>query len=171
MILGRLGQEAIEDFTTTDSNNNLIAGLDGTTFTAHLFDPNDNEVSGSIPCEIKELGNGHYRASYIPNTVGMWYIVVYHSSYFPWGKSDSVQVFSNDFDSIGDMLMRSLGLMQENFYMDQNVYSATNLLTSSRIRIYNDSASVGTNSNVLATYNVTADYVDGKMDSYKVEKV
>ena len=70
--------------------------------------------------------------------------------------------------------LRLLGLVQENQYLDQTVYTTYNnqkLLTSGRIRTYSDSASVGTSSNVVATYNITAVWSGDEMESYKVTKV
>ena len=64
-----------------------------------------------------------------------------------------------------------LGLTQENFSIDQAVYDPDNNLIQSRIRIYSDSLSVGTNNNVVATYLMEATYDEPcKMSSYKVVK-
>jgi hypothetical protein len=171
MILGRVGQTVLEDFTVADSSNNLVSGIDSTSFIVHLFDPSGNEVSSSSNVTISELGYGHYRSQLIPTTVGMWYMVAYHPTYFNWGKSGSIQVFSNDFDTITTLLTRVLGLTQENFYIDNTVYDENQSLTSGRIRIYSDATSVGSNNNITATYNITTTYTDNKMDTYKVEKV
>jgi len=170
MILGRVGVTTTEDFSVTDASDALVPGIDSTSFTLHLFDPSDSEVSGTIPVTITELGHGHYRAQFTPNTVGMWMLSVYHPTHFPWGKTGSIQVFSNDFDTIATVLTRTLGLTQENFYMDQNVYDTDGNLTSGRIRIYSDAASVGGGSNIIATYNIAASYTNGQMDNYSVKK-
>jgi len=49
-----------------------------------------------------------------------------------------------------------LGLVHQNILIDQAVYDDYGNLSDARLRIYEDSASVGTNSNVLATYQITA---------------
>lgn len=70
-------------------------------------------------------------------------------------------------------LLRAVGLMQENHYLDQTVYTTFNgvkLLTSGRIRTYTNAGSVGTASNVLATYLITATWSDDELQSYKVVK-
>jgi hypothetical protein len=70
-------------------------------------------------------------------------------------------------------LSRVLGLVQENYHLDQmtyTVYQETNLLTSGRVRVYSDAASVGTDSNVLAVYDITASYDGDKLQTYKVVK-
>ncbi len=168
MIIGKLGEEVKEAFTVLDISNSLMSGIPLTEFTAHLFDPADNEV---VPnnVDFKELGYGHYRASFIPNQIGSWMLVVYHPTEFPWGKSNIIQVFGNDFDSIASMLQRVLGLVQENFYVDQTIYDDNNNLTSSRVRTYSNSSSVGTTTNILGTYLMTAVYDENKMTSYKME--
>ena len=172
MILGRLGEPVIEDFSVLDNSNNLVSGIPLSEFTAHLFDPNNSEVYDSTAANIIELGHGHYRLSFTPNIVGAWYLNVYHSTYFAWGKSGTIQVFSNDFDSIAVMLMKILGLVQENFYIDQASYDSNNNLTASRVRIYTDAASTGTDLNVLETYQMSATYdAQSNMSSYKMVKL
>lgn len=72
------------------------------------------------------------------------------------------------------VIARALGLSQENQYLDQTTYteySGQQLLTSGRIRIYTDAASVGTANNVLATYTIAATYNAGRLQTYKVTKV
>lgn len=54
-------------------------------------------------------------------------------------------------------ITKLLGLNHENVYMDEPVWDSDDNLISLRIRLYSDSASVGTSSNVIATYRVTAD--------------
>ncbi len=70
-------------------------------------------------------------------------------------------------------LLRAIGLMQENYALDQTVYTTYNdqkLLTSGRIRIYSAAGSVGTGSDILATYTVTATWTDDELQTYQVVK-
>jgi len=171
MILGRVGVQSHEDFSVTDSSNNLVAGIDSTAFTYHIFDPSGNEVGGSVSVSISELGNGHYRLTFTPNVVGMWYVSAYHTTYFPWGKTGSVQVFSNDFDTIETLVTRILGLTQEDFYVDNTTWDSHHNMLTSRIRIYSNPSSVGTGNDVIATYLMDATYdTNGDMETYKVVK-
>jgi len=171
MIFTRISEITYEDFSVTDSSDNLVSGLDSTSFTTHLFDADGNEANDATTfVNITELGYGHYRCSFIPNRIGMWYLIVYHQIYFPWGKSGSIQVFANDFDSITTMITRILGLVQEDFYLDNTIYDGNNNMLSGRIRIYSDSSSVGTSNNVIDTYNITAVYSGKQMTSYSVVK-
>ena len=171
MILGKLGEEVKEEFSVLDSSNILVSGIPLSEFSAHLFDPSDTEVYASSSVTFTELGHGHYRVSFIPNQVGNWMFIVYHTTHFPWGKSNTIQIFANDFDSIALMLQKVLGLVQENFSVDQTIYDSNNNLTSSSVRLYSDNTSVGTSSNVLETYLMTATYTGIQMTSYKMEKI
>jgi len=54
--------------------------------------------------------------------------------------------------------------------MTYTTYQGSNLLTSGRIRVYGDAASVGTDSNVDAVYTITSTWVGNKLETYKVVK-
>ena len=78
--------------------------------------------------------------------------------------------------TVGDIetyVVRTLGLTQENYYLDQmsyTTYSGIKLLTNGRIRIYSVPGSVGTSSNVIGTYNITSTWSDDQLTTYKVVK-
>jgi hypothetical protein len=55
-----------------------------------------------------------------------------------------------------EYLKRIVGLVHENFYIDNPVYDTDNNLVSARVRIYSDAASVGTGSNIIGTYTITS---------------
>jgi hypothetical protein len=77
-------------------------------------------------------------------------------------------------EEIGPVLLRMLGLLQENQYLDNTVYTVYNgqkLLTSGRIRTYSNAGSVGTNNNVLATYQISSTWNNDEMQSYRVVKI
>jgi len=115
---GKVDEIMYDDFTVLDLNGNLKPGITLTNFTKTLYNPAGTEVSGAIPVTIVELGNGDYRASYTPNIKGLWKLSVFHSTYFPTGKSKDHQIYTNDIDSVGsetDKIKYILGLSQENF--------------------------------------------------------
>lgn len=86
-----------------------------------------------------------------------------------WNSAKSSYTTDGTF---GLALQSALGLNKENQYMDQTQFDINHNLTSARIRIYSDASSVGTDSNVIATYTVTATYdTASHLDTYKVEKV
>jgi hypothetical protein len=102
-------------------------------------------------------------------------------------KESTVQYISGEIESLPTLvnmesstilakqaeLLRAVGLMQENYYLDQTVYTTYNgakLLTSGRLRTYIDAVSVGTSSNVLATYTISAVWSNDELSSYGVVK-
>lgn len=66
--------------------------------------------------------------------------------------------------------LRDLGLNKENQYIDQTVFDGRKML-SARLRSYSNPSSVGTDSDVIATYQVTATFVGENLEAYKVIKV
>lgn len=59
--------------------------------------------------------------------------------------------------TIYDIVRKTLGLVHHNFYIDQTVFDDNGNMVSARVRIYSDSVSVGTDTNVIETYLITAD--------------
>jgi hypothetical protein len=94
------GQPVIENFPVLDSENVQVTGLVDGDFTKALFNPAGAEVSGSITVTISELGTGQYRATYTPDAVGIWYLVVFQATHFPEGMANSSQVTVTDLDEI-----------------------------------------------------------------------
>lgn len=146
-----------EHFTVADKHGTLVPGIDSSTFTVYVYNPNDVEVSLSVSGSFTELGNGNYKYIFTPNLNGIWYVNVTHPTYFPWGKSDDIYVDSADLSSIYEIVRRTLGLVHHNMYIDNAVYDEVGNMISARVRLYSDSASVGTNNNIIETYLITAD--------------
>lgn len=172
MIFGIVGEKVYESFSVTTVSNTLVADIPTSEFTADLYNPDGNTSSETV--DITELGNGHYRSEFIPNKTGTWYIIVYHDQYFPWGKSDDVLVYNSDFDKIASDLTKVLGLSQENYYLDDTVYTSyqgVKLLTDGRIRIYSNKDSIGTINDVIATYQIDSTWTNDELQTYKVTKV
>jgi len=157
MIHGVKDQPVDEHFTVSDSNGNLISGIDSTEFTVHVYDPTDAEVTGSVSGFFTELGDGSYKYTFTPNLNGIWYVVVTHPTYFPWGKTDDVNVDESSMTDIYEAVIRTLGLVHHNVYIDNPTYDEYGNMTSGRVRIYSDAASVGTNNNVIESYLITSD--------------
>ena len=84
-------------------------------------------------------------------------------------EASAILAMKADTNAIAIYVLRALGLTQENFVMDQQVYQDYNgakLLTSGRIRTYTDSSK----STVLATYSITAVWSNGECTSYECLK-
>jgi len=157
MIHGVKDQSVDEHFTVANASGVLIIGIDTTSFGVYVYNPSGTEVSSSVSGSFTELGNGNYKYTFTPDTNGIWYITVTHPTYFSSGKSDDIVVDSSDLTAIYDAVIRALGLINHNVYIDQPVYDDDTNLISGRVRIYSDAASVGTDSNVIETYLMTAD--------------
>jgi hypothetical protein len=156
MNLGIVNLPVTEFFVVVDSLNNLIDGLDSTSITSFIYNPFGAECSATNPVTITGYGNGHYIANFTPNIVGTWILTLIHPFYFPYGKTGDIQVYTSDFTRIDGALKKVLGLVHQNIYIDQPAYDGDGNLVGGRLRIYSDSASVGTNLNVLATYIITS---------------
>lgn len=86
---------------------------------------------------------------------------------------DNPDQYKADLNNVEAYMLRALGLMQENQYLDQTVYTnyqGIKLLTSGRVRSYSNAGSVGTDNDVIATYNITTTWNSDEMTSYKVVK-
>ena len=57
---------------------------------------------------------------------------------------------------LSDDIKRLLGLTHENIFIDNPNYDSDGNLTSARVRIYSNPASVGTGSNIIGTYQISA---------------
>lgn len=152
--LGVSGSFVYEHFSVVNESNTLIESIPISAFSIDLFEPNG--VESNINVDIIELGNGHYKTIFIPDKVGTWYLIVYHDTYFPWGKAGEIEVYSSDFTNIQEDVSQILGLVHSNIFIDNPEYDNNNNLISARIRIYSNSISVGTNNNVIGEYQITA---------------
>lgn len=157
MILGVVNKQVEEHFTVSDRNGNLISGIDSSAFTVHVYNPSGSEVTSSVSGSFTELGNGNYKYNFTPNANGIWYVIVTHPTYFPWGKTDDVQVYDNDISAIYNNVVKTLGLVHHNFYIDDATYDDSGQMISARIRIYDSAANVGTNTGVIETYRIEVD--------------
>lgn len=103
-----------DDFVVLDESDDPVTGL--TTFTKILYDPDKNEVSGSITITIEELGDGLYRASFTPNKLGSWTLIIYNEDYFPWGKG-------NDYICVNNLLDDIPGATWDELLSEHNIYN------------------------------------------------
>ena len=65
-----------------------------------------------------------------------------------------------------------LGLVHQNILIDQTGYDNHGNLSTARVRIYSDSASVGSDSNVLATYQISSVSTEtGKFTTWSQQEI
>jgi hypothetical protein len=67
-----------------------------------------------------------------------------------------VNQINNNIVTISNDIKRLLGLTHENIFIDNPVYDGDGNLTSARVRIYSNPASVGTLVDVIGTYQISA---------------
>lgn len=165
-----VGQVAIEYFTVNNQAYAPVPDIPPSEFEVEIYD-SQNSLS-SVDFSISHIGSGNYTISFTPNVLGKWYLILRHPVYFPWGKQTEIEVTSYSVDAIGEIVKRILGLSSENYYVDETQYDTNGNLTSSRVRIYSDSISVGTGLNVISEYKMLAVYDEqGLMLTYSMEKV
>lgn len=95
-------------------------------------------------------------------------------------KVDSLSATNqNNFDNIdnklddqGEKLDRLLGLSHEDITIDQAVYDEYGNLESARLRLYSNPDSVGTDSDIIAEYEITANTTDiGRFITWQQKRV
>ena len=167
-ILSRLGTPANIDSggaTISDNLKKLVDDNEGTDFdattdslerlrnTAPLGTPMRGTDNSSLATVCTEARLAELEAANIPADI------------------DAIKTLTDNLPiDTSAVLNRILGLLQENHYIDNNVYSGSNL-TSARIRLYSDAASVSTDNNVIATYTLEATYSNNNnLATYKVIK-
>ena len=65
-----------------------------------------------------------------------------------------------------------LGLVHQNILIDETGYDLHGNLSNARVRIYSDSVSVGTNNNIIATYEITSISTDtGKFTTWSQKEI
>lgn len=160
----QLNEVTYAGFFVTDSNGDPVPGLTTTSFNIYLFNPSGSEVHSTTTDGIRELGNGLYQYYATFTTEGIWSVLIDHD-YLPMGVKGDFEVHEDR-----ALLKRVLGLVQENFYLDNLSYTGDNM-NSGRLRIYSDAASVGTTADIIGTYNITASFdSNGKLSNYKIVK-
>lgn len=171
-MFGKINTVMIDDFTIVDESGTRYTGVTG--FTFELWNPSNVNVSSTgITVTVTELGTGSYRASYTPNVIGIWKLVIYHATYFPAGKDATHRIYINDIDSIGaetDKIKYVLGLSQENFRIYDQVYNVNGNMTSATVRVYSTKTDADADTNQLATYTVTATFSGNSCTAYKMTK-
>ena len=77
-----------------------------------------------------------------------------------WSESPSgysgINTFGGLVNNMSEDIKRLLGLTHENIFIDNPTYDADGNMTGARLRIYSNPASVGTSSNVIGTYQISA---------------
>jgi len=108
-VLGKKDTLLTDDFEILDGSGNPLPGILETSLTIRLYNQlgvlvyervGATENITTIPVTIGELGYGNYRATFTPDAVGDWLLIITHPIYFSAGKRENYQVFEQLFDDI-----------------------------------------------------------------------
>lgn len=147
-------------------------------------------AGGTSPIATIDLVHKHlarYEANFTPPSVGVYSatFIVYsdagHTIESIRYSREAEQIFVTDYgmDDLASRLIRVLGLVHENAYIDNTVFDAYGQLVAARVRLYNSSANVDAATDggseatgLIATYEITSIYeAVGRMGTYKMKKV
>jgi hypothetical protein len=171
--------ELEDEFIVLDENDNPVTGLIQDNFTTLLYNPDEEEVSNisaGIPVTISEVGDGIYKATFTPDTFGNWEFIIYHATYFPWGKVGHYKVKEQINPETKAYLERIIGLSLENYRIIDPIHDdKANKLLSGKIKIYPSATDVDNDTNATAEYEIQTTYGIGKfrnnVTGFKVKKI
>lgn len=163
-------------FIVTNRAGNPVTGLIKGDFTIKLFDPDNYDVadiSGGVSIDFEEIIDGFYKISFTPISLGLWTLIVYHSTHFPWGKGQTYKsIDSLVGGTIKDLIERILGLSQENYRIFNQQYDRNNNLISGLIKLYSSADDCENDNNPFAQYQMLATFNRrNQLTGYKVKKV
>jgi hypothetical protein len=137
--------------------------------------------------DLPHLHLGRYEADWTPSTAGVFSVVFV--TYADSGHTvenvtytravDQVFVTQSDMDDLAAQIVRILGLVHENVFIDNTVHDAFGSLVAGRIRIFDSKANVelatdggSETTGLVATYEIETSYeAQCRMGSYRVKKV
>jgi hypothetical protein len=151
---------------------------------AEIYAPGSAVPSNVL--DLPHLAKGRYEASWTPAVVGE-YVVLYltysdgvhtslNSRYSR--ELDKIEVIDSDtvLANIEQMLLRILGLSQENTFRDNTIFDQCGQLLGARIRIFDSKINCesatdggGETTGLIATYTMTAEFEGvNKLKTYRV---
>jgi len=147
-------------------------------------------AGGTVPLATLDLlhkAKGRYEASWIPSSTGVYtaHFIVYddvgHASESTvyTREAEQMVVTVNDTDDLALMMVRVLGLVHENVFIDNTVHDINGQLVAARVRVFASKADVelatdgGTETGgLVATYEMSTVYEgQGLMGSYRMKRV
>lgn len=82
-------------------------------------------------------------------------------------KHLNIGTYGYTINEINNNLKLALGLMHHNIFIDQTIYDEYGNMKSARVRIYSESSSVGSDINVIGSYNISSSSSEtGKFDRW-----
>ena len=131
----------------------------GDTCTITIYNLSDNSVIVNAS-SMTEIGTSGY--------------FKYHFTPSPLTFTEYLCVMTNSIEEqtykieLGGYVDKILGLVHHNIYIDEPEYDEYDNMTSSRLRIYSNPDSVGSNANVISSYRVTSEGIsNGKFSMWR----
>jgi hypothetical protein len=148
------------------------------------------ETGADTPILVLDLAHkakGRYEANWTPEAVGVYAAVFIVYSDAPHTiesivytrEIEQVFVTASSIDDLAAKLIRILGLVHENAFIDNTVFDSFGSLTAARVRIFNSKEHVeaatdgGTETvGLLATYQIETTYENEcRMGTYRVKRI
>lgn len=145
---------------------------------------------GTAPLAVLDLEHkvkGRYEATWTPATAGVYtaHFTVYTDvprtveSIVYTREAEQMVVTVNDTDDIALMMVRVLGLVHENVFIDSTVHDVNGQLVSARVRVFSSKAHVelatdggSETDGLVATYEMATVYESaGLMGSYRMKRI
>lgn len=120
MIMGKINSPVSDMFTVFDLEDNFVENIPLEEFTVTLIDPDNTDSASSSQIVFAEIGSGHYKVSFTPLKEGLYYLIVYHNTYFPKGKAGNFQIFTGDFSTIETLVQYIADFEEGRWRMDSN---------------------------------------------------
>lgn len=163
MLYIEIDEEIKDSFQVLDKHDVPVTGLTQGNFTIKLYNPSKNDVaniSGGVEVDIEEVGDGFYRTSFTPDTLGAWNLIIIHSTHFPEGMGEDyycVESLGGGVTTeIEEMIRRILGLSQHNLKITDEKYDKLDNLIESTISIYPSATDLENETNLLYQYKMTS---------------
>ena len=162
---------------------NLAEGDEGLYPQAEIYEAGTSTKVTTV--SLTHRAKGVYDGTWTPAATGYFtalfitYIDAGHTvEYIVYGRAtEQISVITSKTDDLAALLSRALGLLHENAYIDNTVYSGGNL-TSARVRTFSSKAAAeaatdggSETSGLIATYTITSDVeAAGAMKTYRMVK-
>lgn len=130
---------------------------------------------------------GRYESAWVPSSTGVYtaHFIVYSDaghtaeSIVYTREVEQMVVTVNDTDDIALMMVRVLGLVHENVFIDNTVHDVNGQLAAARVRVFSSRTAVefatdggAETSGLVATYEMSTVYEgEGLMGSYRMKRV
>lgn len=162
MIRATLGEEVPIQVQVSTGQINLFAR-------AKVYDINGTLVN-TMP--LPHIVEGLYGDTYTFSSVSHYTIVyqLFTDAGFNNASDFDIQAEIIEVNSDKTNLVKLLGLTYDNSVLDSHVYDGDGLLLSVRVRNYDSKANalLGGAAGLVNTWNISATYVGGRLNTYKV---